>query len=336
MTNNLNVAIIGAGLQCKRRAAAIKEWNPSSLKVIASLHNANTLAKEFRCESSDEWEETVKRKDIDVVVITTPPHLHAKISIAAMENGKHVLCEKPLASSVKEAEQMVASAKKNSVILKCGFNHRHHPAILDAKKMADQGKLGKILFIRSRYGICARPEYEDEWRADPKQAAGGQFMEQGVHAIDLFRWFLGDVDEVACMTSNHYFKKMELEDDGMAIFRSRSGATASLHTTLAQWKNLFSFEVFGEDGYAIVEGLGGGYGDEMLITGKRDFKAPFKDEITYYRGNDKSWKGEWMEFISSIKEKRKPLGDGTDGLEALRVGFAAYESQSKKRFVKIG
>ncbi|HIH48011.1 Gfo/Idh/MocA family oxidoreductase [Candidatus Woesearchaeota archaeon] len=331
----MNVAIIGAGLQCKRRASTIRELCPSSLKIISSPHHSTKVAAEFGCESTKNWKEAVRRKDVDVVIVCTPPHLHAEISIAAMDLGKHVLCEKPLATSVKEAERMVASAKKNGVVLKCGFNHRHHPAILDAKRLVEQGKFGKVLFCRSRYGICGRPEYEKEWRADPKLAAGGQFMEQGVHVIDLFRWFLGDLKEVACMTSNHYFKEMKLEDDGMALFRSASGATACLHTTLVQWKNLFSFEVFGEEGYAIVEGLGGGYGEERLICGKRDFKAPFRDDTTYYRGSDKSWKEEWMEFLSAISQKRRPLGDGVDGLEALRAAFAAYESQDKKRFVSI-
>jgi predicted dehydrogenase len=252
-----------------------------------------------------------------------------------MENGKHVLCEKPLAKTIREAEEMVTASERNNVLLKCGFNHRHHPGIFDAKRRVDQGAIGKVLFARGRYGICGRPEYEKEWRADPGQAAGGQLMEQGIHLIDLFRWFLGELDEVACMSSNHYYKKMKHDDDGMAIFRAKSGATASLHTTLAQWKNLFSFEVFGDEGYVIVEGLGGSYGEERLIFGKKDFERPFKEEIIYYRGQDKSWKEEWKEFLSAIEEKRRPLGDGLDGLEALRAGFAAYDSNAEKRFVKI-
>ena len=133
--------------------------------------------------------------------------------------------------------------------LKCGFNHRHHPAIWEAKRLLDQGSIGKPLFARCVYGICGRPGYENEWRADPAQAAGGQFIEQGTHAIDLFRWFLGEVAEVACMTGVRFFEKQTLDDNAMAVFRMASGALASVHSSLTQWKNLFSFEVFGEDGY---------------------------------------------------------------------------------------
>jgi predicted dehydrogenase len=148
----------------------------------------------------------VDRGDIDAVLVLTPPDTHAEITIAAMESGKHVLCEKPLSRTISEAKKMVKTADDNKVILKCGFNHRHHPAISEAKKILDSGELGKPLFARCNYGICGRPEYENEWRADPKHAAGGQFIEQGIHAIDLFRWFLGEIIEVTGMTGIQYFK----------------------------------------------------------------------------------------------------------------------------------
>jgi predicted dehydrogenase len=333
----MKVAIIGAGLQCRRRAPVIKEWPGASLAVIASLHldQAKEAAARFGGEASDDWKSAVARKDVDAVLVCTPPHVHAEISIAAMRAGKHVLCEKPLTRTLAESEQMVAAAKETGRVLKCGFNHRHHPAIRAAKQMLDEGKLGKPMFARCRYGICGRPGYEKEWRADPKQAAGGQFIEQGTHAIDLFRWFMGDIAEVACMTGVEYFKEQKLDDNGMAVFRMKSGATASLHASLTQWKNLFSFEVFGEDGYAQVEGLGTSYGTERLVTGRRDFDAPFQDTITEFRGGDISWKEEWKEFVRAIEERREPMGNGRDGLEAMRAGLAAYESEKTGRFIRL-
>jgi predicted dehydrogenase len=333
----MRVAIIGSGLQCRRRAPVVKEWPGAELAVIASLHldHAKEQAAKFGCEASDDWKAVVARKDIDVVLVCTPPHVHAEMTIAALESGKHVLCEKPLAKTIVEAADMDRAARKAKRVLKCGFNHRHHPAVWQAKKMVDEGKLGRVMFMRCRYGICGRPGYEKEWRADPKRAAGGQFIEQGTHAIDLFRWFAGDFDEVTCMTSIRYFREQKMEDNGMAVFRMADGAIASLHTSLTQWKNLFSFEVFGEDGYAQVEGLGASYGVERLITGKRDFTAPFHDDITEYPGPDVSWKEEWAEFMAAIREGRKPIGDADDGYEALSAALAAYESQKKGRTVQI-
>lgn len=333
----MRVGIIGAGLQCHRRAPVLVESKHDELVAIASLHreHAEHAARHYRCEAMTDWNEIVERKDIDAVIVCTPPHVHADISIAALKSGKHVLCEKPLTRTIAESQAMIKAAEASGRILKCGFNHRHHPAIWEAHQRLTRGDLGRPLFARCRYGVCGRPGYEKEWRADPVQATGGQFIEQGTHAIDLFRWFLGELTEVSCLTSISYFKEQTMDDGGMAIFRADNGATASLHTTLVQWKNLFSFEVYGDEGYIDVEGLGGGYGTETLAIGKRDFSAPFQDHVIHYRGGDKSWKAEWDEFTNAIKENRQPVGNGYDGLAAMRLGLAAYESEKRRSVVDM-
>lgn len=333
----MKVAMVGAGLQCRRRAPVVREWPGAELAVIASLHldHARDMAARFGAEASDDWRTTVTRPDVDAVVVCTPPHVHAEIAIAALRAGKDVLCEKPLARTVAEAERMVAAARETGRVLKCGFNHRHHPAVRDAHRVVAAGEIGAPLFGRCRYGICGRPGYEKEWRADPAQAAGGQFIEQGTHALDLFRWFMGEIVEVACMTGIAYFKEQPLEDNGMALFRMASGATACLHTSLTQWKNQFSFEIFGADGYVLVEGLGASYGDERLIRGRRDFSAPFQDHVVEYRGGDISWKEEWREFVRAVQERSEPLGSARDGLQAMRVAHAAYEAERQGRYVRL-
>lgn len=324
-------------MQCRRRAPAIKDCRETELAFIADRTGAKAeaAAKSFGCAALKTWQEAVAREDVGVVLVCTPPHVHAEITIAALQAGKHVLCEKPLARSLAEADEMIAVARKHERILKCGFNHRHHPAIRQAKRIFDEGGIGRPLFARCRYGICGRPEYEKEWRADPNQAAGGQFIEQGTHAIDLFRWFLGDIIEVAGMTSRRFFTGQPLDEDGMAMFRAANSATAMLHSTLTQWKNLFSFEIFGHDGYATVEGLGSSYGTERLTVGKRDFNAPFHEGVTEFRGGDISWKEEWKEFTAAISEKREPLGNGPDGREALRIALAVYESEKNGQIMRL-
>ncbi len=217
-------------------------------------------------------------------------------------------------------------ARATGLTLKCGFNHRHHPAISRAKQLFEQGYFGDPIFGRCSYGICGRPGYEKEWRADPAVVAGGQFMEQGIHAVDLFRWFLGDFEEVTGFTATNYFPISPLEDNGFALLRGHSGVIASVHSSLTQWKNLFVFEVFGSEGYFRVEGLGGGYGTERLSIGKRDFRAPFTEEVVEYRGEDRSWLGEWKEFVEAIQDKREPLGNGADGLAALKLVQAVYQA----------
>ncbi len=333
----MRAAIIGAGLQCRRRAPVFVESKEDKLVAIASKEfpHAEAMAKQFGCVADKSWQDTIKRDDVDVVINCTPPGVHAEISIAAMRAGKHVLCEKPLTRTIVEAEEMLKVARETKRVLKCGFNHRHHPAMWELKKRLDAGDLGKPLFTRCRYGICGRPGYEKEWRADPLQAAGGQFIEQGTHGIDLIRWFMGEIAEVACMTSTHYFKSQTLEDDGFAMFRTATGGTASLHTSLVQWQNLFSFEITGDEGYARIEGIGATYGTETLYLGKRDFSAPFQDHVIQYRGGDISWRDEWREFIAAIRENREPIGNGIDGLASMRIALAAYQAEREHKVLRV-
>lgn len=333
----MRVALIGAGLQGRRRAPVLKNLKDTELKIIVSsgLEAARALAGPLGCEASEDWRSVVGRSDIDAVIVCTPPDSHETITVAALLAGKHVLCEKPLARSVEEGQRMAAAAKKAGKILKCGFNHRHHPAVKLAKEYFDRGDLGQPSFARARYGICGRPGYEKEWRADPNVAAGGHFLEQGIHAIDLFRWFLGDLTEAVGFTSTQYFTGQPLDDNGMALFRSSGGATAMLHSSLTQWKNLFSFEVYGKDGYVQVEGLGASYGIEKCIFGKRDFNGPFRDTVTEFRGGDISWAEEWKEFALAVKEKREPLGSALDGVESLRLAKAVYESEKTGRIIRL-
>lgn len=332
----LRVGLIGAGLQGWRRAPVLKQFPGTEVVIVAAAHQETSerLANSIGCQATTNWEEVVE-KDLDAVLVCTPPHLHAPISISAMNKGKHVLCEKPLTRILKEAEDMLAAAQANNVILKCGFNHRHHPGIQKAREWFDEGIIGELNFIRCRYGICGRPDYEKEWRANSEMIGGGQLMEQGIHAVDLFRWFLGEITEVTGFTANRFWDIAPLEDNAFALFRTEKGQVASLHSSLTQWINLFSFELFGQDGYIVVEGLGGSYGVEKVTLGKRAFLEPFKEETTEFRGGDQSWREEWKEFVTAIEEKREPLGSGYDGLEALRLVYAVYESDRSGRVVRM-
>jgi predicted dehydrogenase len=333
----IRVGIIGAGLQGGRRAPVLKQFPNTKLIVVASDHldAAQRLADSMGCEATDRWEDVIKRPDIDVIVVCTPPHLHASMSIAAMNHGKCVLCEKPLARTLKEVEDMLVCAKTNRVTLKCGFNHRHHPGIKKAKEWIDAGAIGELDFIRCIYGIGGRPGYEKEWRADPRIVSGGQLMEQGIHAIDLFRWFLGEFSEVTGFISTRVWNIAPLEDNAFALFRTAKGQVASLHSSLTQWKNVFTFELFGHDGYIIIDGLGGGYGTEKATLGKKVFFEPFRDETTEFRGGDISWFEEWKELLAAIEEKREPLGSGYDGLEALKLVNAVYHSAQTGSAIKL-
>lgn len=332
----MKVGIIGAGLQARRRGPIVNSFPDSEIVSITSLHPdmSKPLAKNLNCKVAENWKE-VLNDDLDAVIVCTHPDSHAEISIEAMKKGIHVLCEKPLCISLNDASEMIKTAKDNSVILKCGFNHRYHPAIEKIKQWVDANEIGKIRFIRTVYGIGARPQINEEWRSDPKIVAGGQFMEQGIHCVDLMRWFIGNPQEVTCLTSNPHSLIEPLEDNAFVIYKTDEGQLVNIHSSLLQWKNHFSFEVYGTKGYASVFGLGGSYGTEHAILGKRDPDAPFSEYRVQFGGADPSWKSEWDEFKKSIETKKEPQGNGSDGYESLRLVFGAYQSNKEKRTIRL-
>lgn len=332
-----NVAIIGAGLIGRKRAKALAKNANSKLVVVTDIcrDKAEALAREFNVESEYDWVKTVARKDIEIVIVSTVNKFLSSISREALRNGKHVLCEKPLGRNTLESKDMLMRVKKNKrIILKTGFNHRFHPAIAQAKVLLDNNEVGALCFLRCRYGHGGRAGYEKEWRADKNLCGGGELLDQGVHVVDLFRWFAGDFNEVFGYISTYYWD-MQVEDNAVAIFKNKNGIIATMHTSWTQWKNLFSFEVFGKEGYLIIEGLGGSYGKETLKIGKRQREGAPVEKIVEFDGEDVSWDKEWQEFISAIENNRQPLGNGLDGYQANKMIEAVYKSSSLRRIVKI-
>lgn len=326
----LRVGLIGAGLQGRRRALAVEATEGSHLVVAADVDREalQALASRVGCHAAIGWEEIISCPDIDAIIVATPPHLHADISIAAMKNGKHVLCEKPLARTTVEAQEMVRVAQQRGVVLKCGFNLRHHPGIQRLKGWMTEDRIGEVMFIRCRYGLGGRPDYEEEWRARAEVSGGGELMDQGVHALDLCRWFLPDVNEGFAYLSTGYWNIAPLEDNAFVLLRTPTGRVASIHVSWTQWKPIFSFELFGREGYALIEGLGGVYGTMKATLGRRSWSGPFAEEVLEFHGEDLLWQAEWREFIAAVTEGREPVGSGRDGLRASLLVERLYQAAS--------
>lgn len=331
------VAIIGSGLQGRRHALSLQGLPDVELVLVADANDtaAEKLASEMGCDHADRWQMAVEREDVDIVTVCTPPDSHAEISIGALSVGKHVLCEKPLARTVEEAAAMVAAAEKSGAKLKCGFNLRHHPAIQAVRRWVDEGRIGNLSFVRCRYGIGGREGYADDWRTDPEVSGGGELMDQGIHALDLCRWFFPNIQEVTGFLSTTFWPIAPTEDNAFVLLRGTGGRTASIHVSWTQWKPVFSFEAFGENGYAIAEGLGGAYGTERATLGLRDFTAPFSEETTEFRGQDVSWKDQWVEFLTALDQGREPMANGSDGLEALKLAHAARTANATGAVVTV-
>ena len=276
---------------------------------------------------TQDWRQVAEDPEIDAVVVATTNDYLCTVGLAALEAGKHLLCEKPLGRNAAEARALVDTADKADLVLKTGFNHRHHPALAKAHELCDGGLIGPLLSIRAAYGHGGRPGYDLEWRGNAQLAGGGELLDQGVHLIDLCRWFLGDFSVVIGMVGTWFWNVEPLEDNGFALLRTASGQIASLHSSWTQWKNLFRFEVHGRDGYLTVEGLGGSYGVERLVHGRRRPQSgPPEEEHWTFPGEDRSWELEWEEFRAAIVEARSPLGDGYDGLAVALIVDAVYAS----------
>lgn len=332
----MEVGLIGAGLQGERRATALMGSKTAKLALIADkdFKKAERLAGRVGCDATDSWREVLKASKIELVLVCTPNVYHAPMSIAAMRTGKNVFCEKPLARTVREGEKMVLASRKYSVALSCGFNLRYHPAIKRALKWKLEGKLGRIMFVRSVYGICGRADYQNDWRMSGKVSGGGQLLDQGMHVLDLCNLFCGKFREVKGWVATSFWK-IPVEDNAFALLRSVEGSIANLHVSWTQWKNLFSFEVFGTKAAAIVQGLGGSYGDERLVFLRRPSNSePFTETCTEYRGEDRSYKNELVQIIRSLRAG-KSSDHGGPGLEALRLAHAIYQSSLNGQTVKL-
>ena len=266
-----------------------------------------------------DFREAVAAPEVDAVIVATINSELAPISAAAIQAGKHVLVEKPAGVSVKQIDELISLAKKHKVCVRVGFNHRYHAAFLKAREIFESGVMGEMMFIRARYGHGGRVGYDKEWRAHPKLSGGGELIDQGIHLIDLAGWFLGDFKKVNGHADT-YFWKMPVDDNAFLDLRTAKNQTAWLHVSCTEWKNLFSFEIYGRNTKLHIEGLGGSYGVEKLFHYQMKPEMGIPDTKVYeFPGADQSWKIELAEFSEDIQLKRAPVPGLKEAKAALEV-----------------
>ncbi len=325
----MKVAIVGCGLIGAKRSRAL---GAAQLAVCCDtvLEKARSLARSTPgVEASGDWQATVARPDIDIVVVATIHDQLAPITRAAVEAGKHVLVEKPGACRAAELTPIIERAAQTGSRVRVGFNHRYHRALQKAREIFDSGVLGPMMFVRGRYGHGGRPGYDKEWRAVPEKSGGGELVDQGMHLIDLARWFLGDFPDVKGFIPT-YFWNMPVEDNAFLLLRTAGGQVASLHATWTEWKNLFSLEIYGRDGKLDISGLGGSYGVEKLTYYKMlpEMGPPETTSWEYPMGDD-SWQREFNEFLEDIRTGREPEPGLRDAAAALVIVEEIYRQEKR-------
>jgi predicted dehydrogenase len=318
------VAIVGCGLIGHKRAQAL---GGASLVVCADIDEsrAQALARSTPgAAATTDWRAAIARADVTIVIVATTNDMLAEISAAALAAGKHVLVEKPGARSVAELDTVIDAARAGSGLVRVGFNHRYHPALMKAREVVDSGALGEILCVRGRYGHGGRIGYETEWRADPVRAGGGELIDQGVHLIDLSRWFLGEFTVVDGF-AHTYVWQMPVDDNAFLMLRTGADQMAFLHVSCTEWKNLFSLEIYGRRGKLHIEGLGGSYGVERLAFYRMlPEMGPPDTTICEYPRGDRSWEIEFAEFLEDVRCRRQPSAGLADARAALMVVEQVY------------
>jgi predicted dehydrogenase len=291
---------------------------------------AEALARSLSgAEAAANWQDVVQRPDVEIVVVATSHDRLAEIACAAAATGKHVLLEKPGARGAAELDPAIEAARRSGARVRVGFNHRFHRAFRKAREIFETGALGDLMFIRGRYGHGGRPGYDREWRADPEISGGGELIDQGVHLIDLARWFLGDFTGVRGRAAT-YFWNMPVEDNGFMLLETAKGQVAFLHASWTEWKNLFSFEIAGRVGKLEITGLGGSYGTERLTFYQMmpEMGPPVTTSWEYPMA-DNSWEMEWAAFLEDIQQGRAPQPGLDDAQAALRVVEAIYRREAQ-------
>lgn len=298
------IGIIGFGKMGQIRANAMEAIGGCDIVKVFDVR----LPEEIAYPAASTAQEIIEDPSIDAVVICLPNFLIRPTIIAALRRGKDVFCEKPPAMNAAELEQIAQVHADSGKTLMYGFNHRRHAAVVKMKQIADSGELGKILWMRGRYGKSVDSEYFQGWRTKKELAGGGILLDQGIHMLDLFLHIGAQpFDEVQAMVSSLYWQTEGIEDNVFAMLRNgETGMCAQLHSTMTQWRHLFSLEVFMERGSMVLNGLktsSSTYGEEVLTVARNRTVAPAverEQEETFEYPVDRSWESEIEEFRDVI------------------------------------
>ncbi len=336
--------IIGAGAIAQRRHMPEAQANAKSLvAAIADPVKKRTeqLASEYGAEAYSDYKQMLKQADIDAVVVAGPNHLHAPMSTDALRAGKHVLCEKPMATTKADAKKMIRVAGEKRKYLMIGLNQRLMPAHVKAKAVLDSGSLGKPITFRTAFKHPGPEGWSVDgsksWFFKAKEAFMGTTGDLGVHKADLMRWLLGqEFVEVGgfieTLDKKVGGKLIPLDDNAFLTLKTEKGVTGSM---ILSWTNYGD-----EENYTVV------YCQKGVLKVGMD---PTHGVIVEHANGDRELHkvGEMASnvkqvasgiidsFTDCILKKRKPEIDGMEGYRCLNVILTAMEAAKQRKMLKI-
>ncbi len=328
---NLSFGIIGYGKMGRIRHQAINEVQAGRVVAISDP-DLKICANDIALNTHDE---IINNPNIDAVFICTPNYLNKELTIRCLLAGKHVFCEKPPCFTAAEVREIIkVENTNNNLKLMYGFNHRHHDSVIKMKSIVEKGSMGKILWMRGRYGKSVTKDFYKDWRTKKDLSGGGILIDQGIHMLDLFLYLGGSFDQIKADVSNSFWN-LEVEDNAFVILKnSQTKMSASLHSTMTQWRHLFSLEVFLEKGHMILNGLittSMSYGEEILTLALNSSKSPaavFDNETVTKFNDNNSWRYEIEHFVEAI-QKNIPIsvGNSDDALQLMQIIDKIYEQK---------
>ncbi len=379
----LNVALIGTGFMGKAHSIAtavvpILFGSPVEVvrKVVVDIDEemARSAAKTYGFEEyATDWHDVVNRSDIDIIDICTPNDTHAPIAIAAAKAGKHILCEKPMSMTVAEAEEMQAAARKSGVVTMLSYNYRHTPAVQMAKRLIEDGRIGKILTFRGYYlqDWGADPKAPLSWRYNKAKAGSGTLGDIGTHIVDAARMLVGEFESVNAIVKTFVHErplpagrffgqrgeassemgKVDVDDTALTMIKFNNGVHGTIEVTRNAWghHNQLGFEIHGTLGsiafdYQRLNELRVAFAsDDKDTFGWRTIYSgpnqPYGDLLWPVAGMGQGYIDvkslEWYNFLQAIAEKRAASPNFADGVQIERIAEAILKSGETQVWEKI-
>jgi myo-inositol 2-dehydrogenase / D-chiro-inositol 1-dehydrogenase len=336
----IKVGLIGGGFIGSIHAASFKLIPDAELVTVAtsSSETAAQFAKDHQIPHSyGDFHEMIRREDIDAVIVGLPNYLHVDAVVSAAEAGKHILCEKPFAKTIEDANKMLASVNKNGVKLVYGEMLCFAPKYVRARRLVAEGAFGKVFLVKHH------EEHDGPhmpWFWDVKRSGGGVLLDMGCHSIEFARWILDKpkVKSVSAHMGTFVHKDKTLgEDHSICVVEFENGAMAVLENSWAKTGGIDDrCEIYGSQGNTSCDLI---HGNAMLTHSLSGYGyAVEKAETTVgwtFTGFDEEWNygfpQEMQHFINVIKGIEQPNETGEDGLEVLKMIYAGYQSAGEGR-----
>ncbi|MDC3417027.1 Gfo/Idh/MocA family protein [Aquibacillus salsiterrae] len=339
--SKVKIGVIGCGSISRLRH--LPEYNANNQVEIVAVcdvvkERSEEMASLYGAKSYTDYKEVLNLDEIDAISVCLPNYLHAPVSIDALNAGKHVLCEKPMATSEEEAKAMVDASVASGKKLMIAHNQRFVASHQTAKEIIDSGKLGKIYSFKTTFGHGGPERWSidgaDSWFFNKDQAFIGAMGDLGVHKADLMRYLLGEFTEVASFIETNAKQNTDVDDNAVCLLRTESGIIGTLTASwsyVAQSDN--STIIYGENGslkleadpeYSLIEE----YRNGNVISHKLD-------RIQTNESGGQTTTHVIDHFIQCIIEDRTPLITGEEGMKSLQIILAALESQETKQIVSL-